>query len=91
MSKEEEEVDPNYTKVTEGKAQVFFHKSKNEVFYNPIQEFNRDLSIAVMNTYSSINSNKKLRVLEALAASGIRSMRYALEVENCSEVLKNFI
>ena len=81
--------DGNYTKVTEGKAQVYFHKSRNEVFYNPIQEFNRDLSIAAMNTYSAMNGGKKLRVLEALAASGIRSMRYALELENCAEVVAN--
>lgn len=78
-----------YNKVKEGKAEVYFNKTKNEVFYNPIQEFNRDLSIAVLNTYSKINGNKKLRILEALAASGIRSMRYALEVENCEQVVAN--
>ena len=36
----------NYNKVVEGKARVYFPKTKNQVFYNPIQEFNRDLSIA---------------------------------------------
>jgi hypothetical protein len=36
----------NYDKVLEGKATVYFQKTKNQVFYNPIQEFNRDLSIA---------------------------------------------
>ena len=36
----------NYDKVFEGKATVYFQKTKNQVFYNPIQEFNRDLSIA---------------------------------------------
>ena len=38
--------DGNYNKVVEGKAKVYFPKTKNQVFYNPIQEFNRDLSIA---------------------------------------------
>ena len=61
----------NFNKVKEGKANVYFNKVKNQVFYNPIQEFNRDLSIAVINTYSSTNGNKKIRLLEALAASGI--------------------
>ena len=36
----------NYDQVLEGKATVYFQKTKNHVFYNPIQEFNRDLSIA---------------------------------------------
>ena len=31
----------------------------------------------------------KLRILEALAASGIRSMRYALEIENVEEIVSN--
>ena len=78
-----------YNKIREGKALVYFNKTKNEVFYNPIQEFNRDLSISVINTYSATNNNKKLRILEALAASGIRSMRYALEINNCQEVVAN--
>jgi tRNA (guanine26-N2/guanine27-N2)-dimethyltransferase len=89
MSTEEAFDESKFNKVKEGKAIVYFNKTKNEVFYNPIQEFNRDLSIAVLNTYSSINDNKKLRILEALAASGIRSMRYALEIDNCSEVVAN--
>ena len=38
--------DDKYDKVVEGKAKVYFPKTKNQVFYNPIQEFNRDLSIA---------------------------------------------
>lgn len=29
--------------VTEGKARVCFPGSQNDVFYNPVQEFNRDL------------------------------------------------
>lgn len=31
-----------YTVVTEGKAEVLF-PSSHDVFYNPVQEFNRDL------------------------------------------------
>lgn len=83
------EDEKKFNKVKEGKAQAYFHKTKNDVFYNPVQEFNRDLSIAVLNTYSSLHQNKKLNILEALAASGIRSMRYALEIENCSQVVAN--
>ena len=82
-------IESDYNRVKEGKAECYFQKTSNQVFYNPIQEFNRDLSIAVLNTYSKTNNNKKLRILEALAASGIRSMRYALEVENCVEIIAN--
>lgn len=89
MSLDTADKDALYSKVTEGKAQALFHKTKNQVFYNPIQEFNRDLSISVLNTYSRVNGSKKLKILEALAASGIRSMRYALEVENVEEILAN--
>ena len=35
--------------VTEGKAQIFQPPS---VFYNPVQEFNRDLTIAVLSEFS---------------------------------------
>ena len=66
-----DQVEDKFNKIKEGKANVYFNKVKNQVFYNPIQEFNRDLSIAVLNTYSKTNDNKKLRILEALAASGI--------------------
>jgi tRNA (guanine26-N2/guanine27-N2)-dimethyltransferase len=75
-----------------GKATVYFKKSNNQVFYNPIQEFNRDLSIAVINSYSAIHrqdsNDKPIEILEALAASGIRSMRYALEIDN-SKIVAN--
>ena len=33
----------DYTIVKEGKAEILF-PNKNKVFYNPVQEFNRDLT-----------------------------------------------
>ena len=41
----------NGVKVTEGKAEILFPDS-NSVFYNPVQEFNRDLSTAVIKLFS---------------------------------------
>ena len=41
----------NVVKVTEGKAEILFPDS-NSVFYNPVQEFNRDLSTAVIKLFS---------------------------------------
>lgn len=49
------------TMVTEGAAQIAF-PSANEVFYNPVQEFNRDLTCAVITEFAR----------SQLAAKGIR-------------------
>ena len=123
--------------VTEGYATVFLPPA---VFYNPVQEFNRDLTIAVITEHvrefsSSENqqihqpsqcpnddaasesmpydgqpvadfrpggnagsetsevktaTNKNgVRILEGLAASGLRSVRFALEVPFVREVVAN--
>ena len=46
-----------------------------EVFYNPTMELNRDISISLLNTFHF------RRVLDGLAASGIRGIRFALETD----------
>ena len=50
----------NGVKVTEGKAEICFPDS-NSVFYNPVQEFNRDLSTAVLRLFSQEFSSNKER------------------------------
>ncbi|XP_066472936.1 tRNA (guanine(26)-N(2))-dimethyltransferase isoform X2 [Tiliqua scincoides] len=132
------------TLITEGKAKIIF-PSANEVFYNPVQEFNRDLTCAVITEFARLQLSSKgiqisvpgeenaskvvvdlskgdkdddseqspawnqldqeelkvaavgevcqggLRVLEALAASGLRSIRFAKEVPGlCSIVANDF-
>jgi tRNA (guanine26-N2/guanine27-N2)-dimethyltransferase len=47
-----------YNTVTEGKATILFPKT-NEVFYNPVQEFNRDMSIAAIRTWSEMVMQEK--------------------------------
>lgn len=42
-----------YTAVTEGKAEVLFPAS-HDVFYNPVQEFNRDLRLAALSLALSL-------------------------------------
>ncbi|XP_059948212.1 tRNA (guanine(26)-N(2))-dimethyltransferase isoform X3 [Mesoplodon densirostris] len=129
------------TTVTEGAAKIVF-PSANEVFYNPVQEFNRDLTCAVITEFARIQLGAKgiqikvpgekdvqkvvvdlseqeedkaelkeganlapgdqprtaavrdvceegLRVLEGLAASGLRSIRFALEVPGLRSVVAN--
>ncbi|KAI8915819.1 N2,N2-dimethylguanosine tRNA methyltransferase [Gorgonomyces haynaldii] len=119
--------------VQEGKAKIIYD---DNVFYNPIQEFNRDMSIAAISAWKYMTlddkkataaeppvvgvegedkKTKKLRdtlkcmlklanktefkrledpdfkftILEALAATGLRSMRYAKEIKNVHKILAN--
>ncbi|XP_037523492.2 tRNA (guanine(26)-N(2))-dimethyltransferase [Rhipicephalus sanguineus] len=91
------------TSVTEGKAEVFF-PSSHDVFYNPVQEFNRDMSVAVIQEFIATRREElanektaqnvdpqayKVSILEALAASGLRSIRYALEISSVGKILAN--
>jgi tRNA (guanine26-N2/guanine27-N2)-dimethyltransferase len=109
-----DEIEPVTDQVTEGRATVLF--PKGNVFYNPAQRFNRDLSVAVIKTYTqyclplkqkpkvpqrddsddahsaagsylsypsstkSVAVAKDYTILEPLAASGLRAIRYALEI-----------
>lgn len=54
------------TSITEGSAKIV---SETSVFYNPVQQFNRDLSISVLTAFSKLckreseerkNGNKKI-------------------------------
>jgi len=75
--------------VTEGKTKFLVFKNKlskkgpgskdNLPFYNPAMKLNRDLSILVCQWLVN-NSKKRLNVLDGLAASGIRGLRFAKEV-----------
>lgn len=42
MEKAKKEKNDGVVEITEGRASILFPNS-NEVFYNPVQEFNRDL------------------------------------------------
>lgn len=129
-------VNPNANIITERNAQII---SGGNVFYNPVQEFNRDLSISVLNVYfqqlvkeraekelkQQLRKQKQqekeqqqpsengqpqpetpptvaatsyvagtqyddgLRILEALAATGLRSIRYAQEIAGVRQIIAN--
>ncbi|KAG4093089.1 N2,N2-dimethylguanosine tRNA methyltransferase [Neocallimastix lanati (nom. inval.)] len=105
----------DYNTITEGAATILFPKA-NDVFYNPIQHFNRDMSTAAIKTWqkqflkekkqkmnrknNNQNNNNEatpeqkneklgITILEALAASGLRSIRYAKEIGNVKKILSN--
>lgn len=97
-------ISQEFNTVQEGKATILTPK-QDEVFYNPIQQFNRDLSIMVIKAYDEIrhekiqaikkkSKNKRtklngLKILESLAASGLRSCRYGLEIPEAGKIVAN--
>ena len=120
-----------YRTITEGTATVLFEEGIKDVFYNPVQVFNRDLSIAAIRTWQAHRAEHMiardlrrewkrhahaclaegapgaedlmakleagdvpstpppLRILEALAASGLRSVRYAKELSDVHRIVIN--
>ena len=84
--------------ITEGITKVIVFKNKNSKkgpgsknilpFYNPSMELNRDFSILICQWL--INQRKKhLRILDGLAASGIRGVRFSNELEGDFDVTIN--
>ena len=64
--------------------------SKAPVFYNPVMEFNRDLSVLAVQAYQR-TANRDISICEPLASSGVRGVRYASEIHGVSKVLVNDI
>ena len=60
------------------------------VFYNPVMTFNRDMSVLVLYTFLRLNGLHGL-VVDALSGSGIRAIRYCVEVNNNIECIANDI
>ncbi|KAJ7172448.1 N2,N2-dimethylguanosine tRNA methyltransferase [Mycena filopes] len=120
------EVPEGFTLHTENTSHILL--SSNEAFLNPVQEFNRDMSVAFIKTWSEeVHQSKKARwllskekksnkkrkpvvdavaaeqatlppreyppqkivILEALSATGLRSIRYAKEIPHVNYVLAN--
>ncbi|MDR0797519.1 MAG: hypothetical protein LBE70_02210, partial [Nitrososphaerota archaeon] len=59
--------------------------SRAPVFYNPVMEFNRDLSVLVFRAYRRL-VNREISICEPFTSQGIRGIRYAIEVEGVSRV-----
>mmetsp|Transcript_38634 Transcript_38634/g.58797 ORF Transcript_38634/g.58797 Transcript_38634/m.58797 type:complete len:389 (+) Transcript_38634:18-1184(+) len=74
------------------------NETRGAVFYNPVQEFNRDISIAVIREYIKVFTEEReakgktvdgISVLEALAATGLRSVRYLKEIPKIRKLVAN--
>lgn len=79
-------------RIVEGSAKIYFPSTVNpsEVFYNNVQVFNRDLTCLVIKAFCK-EYQYDVKIFEAFSASGLRSIRYALEVPGISEIIANDI
>ncbi|MEM2098881.1 MAG: tRNA (guanine(10)-N(2))-dimethyltransferase [Candidatus Bathyarchaeia archaeon] len=64
--------------------------SKAPVFYNPVMELNRDIAVLAAQVYQH-RINREVVLCEPLAGSGIRGVRFAVEVHGVKKVLINDI
>ncbi len=79
--------------VEEGKVRIkipHFEKvsSRAPVFYNPVMELNRDLSVAALKMYR-LNQKEDISICDAFGGSGIRGIRYSKEIEGVSLAVVN--
>ena len=85
--------------IKEGKVQVLVPKlaaygvgpsdyapSKAPVFYNPVMEFNRDLTVLAFRAYQHIVDHE-ISICEPFTSQGIRGIRFAAEIDGVKNVL----
>ena len=89
--------------VREGKVQVVVPKleafvtepsdyapSKAPVFYNPVMEFNRDVTVLAFQAYQR-TVNRDITICEPLTGTGIRSVRFATEIHGVKKIVSSDI
>jgi len=71
----------------EGKARlrVSYGSGTPEAFYNPRMDLNRDLAILFAKSY--FTPSRSIRVCDPMSASGVRAVRYMLELPHVSNVV----
>jgi tRNA (guanine26-N2/guanine27-N2)-dimethyltransferase len=98
-SKEEYKTDFPSELIKEGKVQVLVPKlaaygvvpsdyapSKAPVFYNPIMEFNRDLTVLAFKAYQHM-VNHEISICEPFTSQGIRGIRFAAEIDGVTRLM----
>jgi tRNA (guanine26-N2/guanine27-N2)-dimethyltransferase len=89
--------------IREGKARVLvpnlkaygvcpqdYAPSKAPVFFNPVMEFNRDLTVLAFQAYQRM-INREITICEPLTATGIRGIRFATEIQGVKKVVSSDI
>ena len=64
--------------------------SKAPVFFNPVMEFNRDVTVLAFQAYQRIIS-REITICEPLTATGIRGLRFAAEIQGVTRVVSSDI
>lgn len=80
-----------FKRVQEGKVEISAPEGRiydASVFCNEEGELNRDISISALQTFQK-EFKSKITVCDALAASGVRGLRYAKEVSGIKKVVLN--
>jgi len=85
--------------VREGKVKVLVPKlkafkkqpcdyapSKAPVFYNPVMELNRDISVLAFQAYQQL-VNREISICDPLTGSGVRGVRFASEIQGVNKVV----
>lgn len=73
----------NKVKIKEGSTEIF---TEGHVFYNPVQQFNRDLSICVLNAFSKQYQNELKNKKSAKSDTVENVVDFPFEVGVKSEV-----
>jgi tRNA (guanine26-N2/guanine27-N2)-dimethyltransferase len=60
--------------------------SRAPVFYNPIMELNRDLTVLAFQAYQRV-ANREVTICEPLTGTGIRGIRFAAEIQGVKTVV----
>lgn len=60
--------------------------SRAPVFYNPVMEFNRDLSVLAFQAFQRM-VGREISICEPLTSQGIRGVRYAAEIQGVKKIL----
>ncbi|HTY74210.1 MAG TPA: tRNA (guanine(10)-N(2))-dimethyltransferase [Candidatus Nanoarchaeia archaeon] len=89
--------------VSEGKVQIVapdlkaygvcpsdYAPSKAPVFFNPVMEFNRDLTVLAFQAYQKM-VDREIVICEPLTATGIRGLRFAAEINGVKNVVSGDI
>ena len=85
--------------IREGKVQVLVPKleaygvvpsdyapSRAPVFYNPVMEFNRDLTVLAFQAFQSM-VNHEISICDPFTSQGVRGLRFAAEIKKVKKVL----
>lgn len=85
--------------VTEGKAKIIapdlraygicpsdYAPSRAPVFYNPVMELNRDLTVIAFQVFQRI-LQREITICDPLTGTGIRSVRFGTEIEGAKKIV----